>query len=275
LVLVRPKTDQPSLRQIAIEGCCHGELPKIYDTLRQAEEQTGAKIDLLICCGDFQAIRNNDDLLSMAVPPKYREMGAFYKCVHARVCARYSHTHLFLTACMHAFMCGVCRYYTGELVAPVLTLFVAGNHEGAHFLWELPYGGWVAPNIYYLGYAGVVRFGGLRIAGLSGIFKDGDFQRGHFELPPMDERAKKRCAAAFVEKKRLAFLNLGDVVFTMRVCWTCFASPNSRARWMSGYRTTGPAGLPTTATRPNCFARNRACRGYSVPSGSLLICLQI
>ncbi len=87
---------------------------------------------------------------------------------------------------------GVCRYYTGELVAPVLTLFVAGNHEGAHFLWELPHGGWVAPNIYYLGYASVVRFGGLRIAGLSGIFNDGDFMRGHFEIPPMDERTKNR-----------------------------------------------------------------------------------
>ena len=29
-------------------------------------------------------------------------------------------------------------------------------------LWELPYGGWVAKNIFYLGYAGIVNFGGLR-----------------------------------------------------------------------------------------------------------------
>jgi lariat debranching enzyme len=47
---------------------------------------------------------------------------------------------------------------------------VGGNHEAANHLWELHYGGWVAPNIYYLGAAGVVRFGGLRIAGLSGIY---------------------------------------------------------------------------------------------------------
>lgn len=47
---------------------------------------------------------------------------------------------------------------------------VGGNHEASNHLWELHYGGWVAPNIYYLGAAGVVNFGGVRIAGLTGIF---------------------------------------------------------------------------------------------------------
>ena len=51
-------------------------------------------------------------------------------------------------------------------------LAVGGNHEASNYLWELYYGGWAAPNIYFLGYAGVVQFGGLRIAGLSGIYKD-------------------------------------------------------------------------------------------------------
>ena len=50
------------------------------------------------------------------------------------------------------------------------TLAVGGNHEASNHLWELHYGGWVAPNIYYLGAAGVVNFGGVRIAGLTGIF---------------------------------------------------------------------------------------------------------
>ena len=49
---------------------------------------------------------------------------------------------------------------------------------------ELYYGGWVAPNIYYLGAANVVNFSGLRIAGLSGIWKGHDYNKPHHERLP-------------------------------------------------------------------------------------------
>lgn len=42
----------------------------------------------------------------------------------------------------------------------------------------------MAPNIYYMGVAGVVRYGGLRIAGLSGIYKEGDYRKGEFMSSP-------------------------------------------------------------------------------------------
>lgn len=45
------------LLQIAVEGCMHGELDKVYDTLRELEKAEGVKIDLLLCCGDFQVSR--------------------------------------------------------------------------------------------------------------------------------------------------------------------------------------------------------------------------
>lgn len=93
------------------------------------------------------------------------------------------------------------QYYTGEVVAPIPTIFVGGNHEASNYLWEasfflpllcsplephapqLYFGGWVCPNIYYLGASGCVRFGDLRVAGLSGIFKAGDFTRPYSRPP--------------------------------------------------------------------------------------------
>jgi lariat debranching enzyme len=93
----------------------------------------------------------------MSVPLKYRELGDFHK------------------------------YYSGEAKAPYLTIFIGGNHEASGHMRELYYGGWAAPNIYYLGAANVVRLGPLRIAGMSGIFKRFDYRKPHFEQLPFSQ----------------------------------------------------------------------------------------
>ncbi|XP_054709931.1 uncharacterized protein LOC129219676 [Uloborus diversus] len=147
--------------KIAVVGCAHGELDKIYEALNHLETENGLKVDLLIICGDFQAVRNPADLQCMAVPPKFRKLNTFYK------------------------------YYSGTKTAPVLTIFVGGNHEASNYLSELAYGGWVCPNIFYMGYANVINVGGIRIAGLSGIYKGRDYLKGHFETPPYDESSKR------------------------------------------------------------------------------------
>lgn len=92
----------------------------------------------------------------MSVPRKYRQLGDF---------------HL---------------YYSGKKRAPVLTLVIGGNHEASNYFSELQYGGWLAPNIYYLGAANVLRYGPLRIAGLSGIFHRGHYDKPHHESLPYD-----------------------------------------------------------------------------------------
>ncbi len=145
----------PSKMRIAVEGCTHGELENIYETIKKLEETSGKKVDLLVCCGDFQAMRNLADLKCMACPDKYKEMCSFYK------------------------------YYSGEKKPHVPTVFIGGNHEASNYLQELPFGGWVAPDIFYLGYAGVISVSGkVRIAGLSGIFAGYDYLRGRFERTP-------------------------------------------------------------------------------------------
>lgn len=54
-----------------------------------------------------QAVRNMTDLNALACPVKYREINTFYK------------------------------YYSGEKVAPVMTIFIGGNHEASNHLTEL------------------------------------------------------------------------------------------------------------------------------------------
>lgn len=143
--------------RIAVEGCMHGDLDNVYSTLQYLEKAENTKIDLLICCGDFQAVRNENDLESLNVKPKYRSMNSFWK------------------------------YYSGQEVAPIPTIFIGGNHEASNYLWELYYGGWAAPNIYFLGFAGVIKFGNIRIGGLSGIYNPRHYSLGHYERVPYNE----------------------------------------------------------------------------------------
>nr|KAJ3419396.1 lariat debranching enzyme [Polyrhizophydium stewartii] len=143
--------------RIAVQGCCHGELDRIYSSILYIQETQGVTIDLLIICGDFEAMRNPADLSSLACPPKYRHMGFFY------------------------------QYYSGAKRAPVPTVFVGGNHEASNYMLELSHGGWVCPNIYFMGFAGCIRFGDLRIAGMSGIYKPHSFPEGHHERVPLDD----------------------------------------------------------------------------------------
>ncbi|XP_077536564.1 lariat debranching enzyme isoform X1 [Haemaphysalis longicornis] len=147
--------------KVAVEGCAHGELDKIYETISELEKQYQFKVDLLIICGDFQAVRNASDMDCMAVPKKYQEMKDFHK------------------------------YYSGQKKAPLLTIVIGGNHEASNFLAELAYGGWLCENIYFMGYAGVVKVNGIRIAGISGIYKGHDYLKGHFEVPPYNDSTKR------------------------------------------------------------------------------------
>ena len=124
----------------------------------------GQKIDVVLCCGDFQSLRDRGDLDALKCPAKFKTLGGFAK------------------------------YFSREKRAPYLTLFVGGNHEASNLLRDLYYGGYVAENIYFLGYSNVinVRKGNhsLRVSGISGIEKSHDSRRGYFEEWPYTHREK-------------------------------------------------------------------------------------
>lgn len=160
--------------KVALVGCTHGELDAVYaevDRLNSAAATPREHIRLIICCGDFESLRNTNDLKCKASPPKYHHMNAFHE------------------------------YYRGEKRASVLTVFIGGNHEASNYLMELRYGGWVAPNIFFLGAAGVINVAGIRIAGMSGIYYAKHFFKGHFEKPPFSPATLKSvyCVREFEE----------------------------------------------------------------------------
>ncbi|CCH60106.1 hypothetical protein TBLA_0C03020 [Henningerozyma blattae CBS 6284] len=145
--------------RIAIEGCCHGEMTRVFRQVLKLHRKT--PIDLLIILGDFQSIRTPKDLHSMSVPPKFRRMGDF--------------TH----------------YYHDDIPPvqlPFLTLVIGGNHESMRHLLQLPFGGWLCPNVYYMGYSNVIWYKGLRIGGLSGVYYNRDT---HTSRPTWQELEEK------------------------------------------------------------------------------------
>jgi lariat debranching enzyme len=122
----------------------------VYKQITELEKQLNIKVDLLIICGDFQALRDQTDLDYLHCPPKYKSMGSFYK------------------------------YFESQVNPPVLTVFIGGNHEAVNYMRNLYFGGWVAKNIYYLGQAGSITVSKgstkIRISGMSGIYNHRDFQ---------------------------------------------------------------------------------------------------
>ncbi|CAB4254934.1 similar to Saccharomyces cerevisiae YKL149C DBR1 RNA lariat debranching enzyme, involved in intron turnover [Maudiozyma barnettii] len=146
--------------RIAVQGCCHGELNNVYRTVSRMN--SNKKIDLLLILGDFQSLRSPADFDSISIPPKFRKLGDFHK------------------------------YYNNEMSAPVPTIFIGGNHESMRHLMLLPYGGYAAKNIYYLGYSNVIWFKGVRIGSLSGIWKEWDVDKPRFEWDVLESQHWQR-----------------------------------------------------------------------------------
>lgn len=71
-------------------GCTHGQLDTIYKKIKDIELSSNTKVslvslaftmqvDLLLCCGDFEAVRNQHDLDCLSGPKKYHMFKDFYK----------------------------------------------------------------------------------------------------------------------------------------------------------------------------------------------------
>ena len=156
------KLNEEDTINIIVTGCIHGCMDKMFKDIQDFEKEKKKKIDLVLCTGDFECMRNENDLKFLSCPEKYREMGDFPK------------------------------YYNSKMKSPYLIIFIGGNHEASNYLEQNYYGGYVAEKIYYLGRAGVINVKGLRIGGISGIFNKFDYYKGHFEKDENDIKGDKK-----------------------------------------------------------------------------------
>jgi len=79
-------------------------------------------------------------------------------------------------SCGPCYSADIC--YEDSLSAKIIMLLYAYYYRRVTLVASRYYGGWAAPNIYFLGFAGVIKFGNIRIGGLSGIYNARHYKLG-------------------------------------------------------------------------------------------------
>jgi len=136
------------MKRVMFVGDIHGSIDHMYSVACNWERQHNKQLDMIVQVGDFETVRDENDLRFVVGPKKHRKLGDFHK------------------------------FHSGKSKAPIPTYFIAGNHENFDFLDQhYPHGFEVAHNIHYLGRSGVKDFGEFTLAYLTGIENPKYFDR--------------------------------------------------------------------------------------------------
>jgi Icc-related predicted phosphoesterase len=146
----------------AAAGDTHGHMHLMVERVKHLSVQTGITPSFVLQVGDFQPLRNLDDLDSMNAPEHYRQLGDFPE------------------------------FASGKSTSPWPVWFIAGNHEPFYHLDQHLKGFTLALNCHYLGRAGRVTVEGLVVAGLSGIYSEKHFQEKRTPARLKDQNWKRR-----------------------------------------------------------------------------------
>ncbi len=139
----------------AAVGDVHGDMYLMLNLLKKWEAKHCRSLSFILQVGDFEAHRHQKDLTTMDAPSKYKKLGDFQ------------------------------AFYRSKAKFPYPIYFIGGNHEPYGFLDLYPNGGEIARNCYYFGRVGSIELAGLKIVGLSGIYKPELFARS--TRPPIED----------------------------------------------------------------------------------------
>jgi predicted phosphodiesterase len=158
----------PGSQLVVGVGDIHGRFHRVNAWLEALEAARGRPVDLVLAVGDVEAFRRADD--------------------HRRKAAK------------RAMPAEFAAYADGAHVMSRPLYFIGGNNEDFEALHDAPEGFSLAPNVHYLGRAGLRELGGLRVGYLSGIYAprfydqplkrprslDTAKQAGYFRVPEVE-----------------------------------------------------------------------------------------
>jgi len=150
-----------SERYFAAVGDVHGNMFAMIGAVEREAEKAGIAPDFVLQAGDFQPVRHGDDLQTMSIPTKYKQLGDFP------------------------------HFADGKAGFPWPVWFIGGNHEPYGYLDQYPQGAELVPNCHYLGRSGTRQINGLRIAWLSGHYHEEYFNSARPGLDEMHKRSNK------------------------------------------------------------------------------------
>ncbi len=164
----------PESLLVAGVGDIHGRFQRVETWLDVLAEARGRPVDMVLAVGDVEAFRHADDLKRKAAK---RGMPAEFA-----------------------------EYADGVRAMKRPLYFIAGNNEDFEALHDAPEGLQLAPNVHYLGRAGLKELHGLRVGYLSGIHAprfyeqplkrprslDTAKQAGYFRAPEVEKVAALR-----------------------------------------------------------------------------------
>jgi Icc-related predicted phosphoesterase len=125
----------------AAVGDVHGYIYQMLGLLQNWETKHQQKLNFVLQVGDFEPHRHDDDLMTMDAPTKYKKLGDFP------------------------------HFYRHQARFPYPLYFIGGNHEPYGFLDNFIDGKEIAPNFNYLGRVNTSNLYGLKIVGVSGIYR--------------------------------------------------------------------------------------------------------
>lgn len=173
----------------AAVGDVHGYIYTMLGLLQSWEQKHKQPLAFILQVGDFEAHRDSEDLLTMDAPTKYKTLGDFKD------------------------------FYTRKAKFPYPLWFIGGNHESYGFLDLFPQGKEIAHNFNYLGRVNLIKIAGLRIVGVSGIYKPELFESGKRPSVSEIEYSSNKNYIGFNETEIDRAINYGNADILMLHDW--------------------------------------------------------